>query len=123
MNSECPVSYTPVKPSWLKASTFRFCSPFSGYCWLCDFYFVWSFGYFTFFKSQLSVYEPVQHTVVSLCSPFYPAVPQVHCLELWTGISSGKRSHLRHFRLFCYGENHSIHTVSEIQWSDSCFLS
>lgn len=37
IKSVCPVSYTPVKPNWLKASTFQFCSPFTGNYWFCDF--------------------------------------------------------------------------------------
>lgn len=42
--------YTPVKPSWLKASTLNFCSPVPGNHCFCDFYFIWGLIILSFSK-------------------------------------------------------------------------
>lgn len=80
VNSEWAIkSSTAVNPTWLKASIFHFYSPFPGYCWFCDFCFVWGFAYL-FKKSITGIWtEP-------LSTPSYPTVISTPCRNMGSNI-------------------------------------
>lgn len=117
MNSEwgiksvCPVCYTSVKPSRLKDNTLHFFPlSFPGYRYFCDFYFVWGFDYLIFFKVSCQYMNSFSKRESPHCSAPTLQRSQVHFLEMWTGVSSGKRSYLCYLGLFCPGKNHAIHS-------------